>query len=136
MKTLLITILIFVAFAGYSQEEIEIRSRCNAISLSWWNNTTKEWGEWGEWVSIKHSKLCILKGQRLTIYTDPIQTFDMYTGVESKEFTGGVSYTWYAVNQDGVKCQIKVKVKLNADIQVFTVIDKMRVVYNCTTIIE
>lgn len=90
------------------------------------------WSEWSDWVS-SHCLITInLDRNVINIYSDEPQEYDIYDYDDSfiDDRDGGQSLTLKCVDRDALRCQIRLRVQTNSQLQLYVDYNDVMFVYN------
>jgi hypothetical protein len=106
MKKLFIILLLLIGNNLYSQDK-PYKVRANSFCEKHLENDT--WTEFSDWKDTNY--LIVMDGnkKRVTIYTDPIQTYDIITNEgESLSDRGEKTQNYMCVDEYGVNCRMRI----------------------------
>ena len=89
------------------------------------------WGEWSEWEPVKILIVLNLEKERIEIYSKTPQEYDIVEvlGTESDEKDGD-SIRFLCVDEDGLRCNIRIRVQLDGTKQLYVDYKDAMWVYN------
>lgn len=107
MKRLFLSlILLLLSFVSNAQSVLKLRTSHSC------EKHTDYYGNWTDWSEWKEANiLIVIDGQqeRITIYTETIQTFDIIEDEgESLSDKGDPTMNFYCVDENGIKCRIRI----------------------------
>lgn len=126
MKRMILFILISLFVLSLKAQTYKYHTDC--FSYKYVNN-----GRWSEWSDWKKSRILVvinLDRNLISIYSDNKQEYDIYEYVGDKlDKDGGTSVKFNCVNEDGLRCQIRVRVQSDGSRQLYVDFNDMMWVY-------
>ena len=105
----------------------------NSFSYKYYNERNGRWTDWSDWS--RSSMLVVISLDRavINIYSEAIQEYDIidYQG-ETKDSEGGKSMQFLCVNEDGLRCNIRLRQQRDGQKQLYVDFKDMMWVYSIT----
>jgi hypothetical protein len=96
--------------------------------------TTDDWGNWSEWSDWEDCSVLIVINtatDRVNIYSSTPQEYDVYdTESAVNDNDGGSSITFHCVDANGLRCDMRIRVKANGQVQLYIDYNDIMFVYN------
>jgi hypothetical protein len=96
--------------------------------------TTDDWGNWSEWSDWEDCSVLIVINtatDRVNIYSSTPQEYDVYdTEPEVYDNDGGSSITFHCVDANGLRCDMRIRVQANGQVQLYIDYNDIMFVYN------
>ncbi len=126
MRRFLFIALLFSSLFAHSQVY-----KYNATEFSVRVAERGYWGEWSEWEPVKILIVLNLEKERIEIYSKTPQEYDIVEvlGTESDEKDGD-SIRFLCVDEDGLRCNIRIRVQLDGTKQLYVDYKDAMWVYN------
>lgn len=129
-RTILTLLLSTIMLSAYSQV---IKCKADAISIKTKNEYTDRWSDWSKWEEVDILITIDPINDRIKIFSKEEQVYDIIKSYdESYDNDGDKTLKWQCVNEDGLKCNIRL-VKLysqNGQSQLYIDFADMMWVYN------
>lgn len=85
-----------------------IKCRANSISIKTKNQYTEKWSEWSEWETVDILISIDPNNERIKIFSNKDQVYDIIKSYgESYDDDGDKISEWQCVNEDGLKCNLR-----------------------------
>jgi hypothetical protein len=96
--------------------------------------TTDDWGNWSEWSDWEDCSVLIVINtatDRVNIYSSTPQEYDVYdTESAVNDNDGGSSITFHCVDANGLRCDMRIRVQANGQVQLYIDYNDIMFVYN------
>ena len=127
MKKLLLLFSFLMLFGVvYSSETLKMQ----ATSLAYKSiNSYGNWTEWSQWEDC--NILVVIKRDRVNIYSQTPQEYDIYYyGAEEIDRSGGKVTTYKCIDSNGSKCDMRLRIQTDGQIQLYVDYSDFMFVYN------
>ena len=127
MKKLLLLFSFLMLFGvTYADEVIKMQ----ATSYSYQSADNKgNWSGWSDWYDC--NVLVVIKNDRVNIYSNTPQEYDIYDSQEAvSDGEGGSSMTFKCVDNDGNRCDIRIRISATERVQLYVDYSDFMFVYN------
>lgn len=119
MKSRIAIIVMLVLLSSF-----DVKAQTNKYQTYKFSFATKdkhgEWTDWSEWED--SDVLVVFNGDkdRITIYSEKIQEYDIYenNGREKDEY-GGITAAFRCVDDNGLRCRIRVREQADGAVQLY-----------------
>lgn len=96
--------------------------------------TTDNWGNWSDWSDWEDVSILVVINtatDRVNIYSSEPQEYDIYDyEEEEKDYEGGTSVTFHCVDANGVRCDMRIRVQADGQVQLYIDYSNIMFVYN------
>lgn len=102
----------------------------NTTSFAYKQVVNGYWTEWSDWEPSHMLVVISLDREVINIYSDLMQEYDIYEyNGEESDPDGGKSLKFNCVNQDGLRCQIRIRVQSDGSKQLYVDFNDVMFVY-------
>lgn len=124
----LVLIFSFLMLCGLSYANDIIKLKATSYAY----RTTDDYGNWYDWSAWQDCNiLVVIKNDRVTIYSNQMQEYDIYdAGEEEGDGEGGSMITFKCVDADALRCEIRMRRQANDQVQLYVDYNNMMFVYN------
>lgn len=129
MKRLLITIVLALfAVAGLSAQNV-MKFKTTDFAYKFVNDYGY-WTDWSDWEDCKVLIVVNFEKETIDIYSETTQEFDIYDFEEETiEDENGESMKMYCIDEDGVKCEVRIRVQSDGQEQLYVEYANIAYVY-------
>ena len=128
MKRLLLTWILLLVVVGMSMAGVV---RMTATSMAYKVIENEKQTEWSEWMDCELLVTIDIEGDRIKIYSNEIQIYDVYDHEEEEpDGDGGASQLFYCVDAKGKKCELRFRLDADAELQLYIEYPDLKIVYN------
>ena len=127
-KLFLSLIILLLSFVSNAQSVLKLRT---SHSCEKHTDYYGNWTDWSEWKAV--SILIVIDGQqdRITIYSQTTQTFDIIEDEgESLSDKGDPTMNFYCVDENGTKCRIRIVKRSDSTTQIYADYNNLILCYN------
>ncbi len=127
-KLFLSLIVLLLSFVSNAQSVLKLRTSHSCEKHTGYRGSWTDWSEWRE-VNI----LIVIDGQqdRITIYSETTQTFDIIEDEgESLSDKGDPTMNFYCVDENGTKCRIRIVKRSDSTTQIYADYNNLILCYN------
>jgi len=110
-KLIIILASLFIGILSYSQE---VTYNTTFFSTADWNGTTRAY-DWSDWVTSDKIPV-IFDKESVEIYSDQYQLYSNLKQIDRGSDSGGSFVDFSAVDQDGVKCIVKLRIQTEGNV--------------------
>jgi hypothetical protein len=126
-KIFLSIILLLLSFVSNAQSILKLRTSHSC------EKHTDYYGNWTSWSNWKEANILIVidgQQQRITIYTETLQTFDIIEDEgESLSDKGDPTMNFFCIDENGTKCRIRI-VKRTESTQIYADYNNLILCFN------
>jgi hypothetical protein len=132
-------IILILLFAGLCSESIGqvLKVKADAYSIKAKNENTGKWPEWPKWNDVNILITIDVDNDRIKIFSKKDQEYDIIQKLdESIDEDGDKTWKWLCVNEDGIKCHLKLvrPISGNGSSQLYVEFSDFKWVYNINLI--
>lgn len=118
-KTLLLSVLMLCL--GFVAKADVVKFTATECSIRTYDENRDRWSDWSKWSDCR--VLVVIDGdqERITIYSDKMQEYDIYAieSEDEKDRDGGITDKFRCVDQDGVRCSMRLRKQKNGVLQLY-----------------
>ena len=96
--------------------------------------TTDNWGNWSDWSDWEDVSILVVINtatDRVNIYSSEPQEYDIYDyEPEETDSDGGTSITFHCVDVNGIRCDMRIRVQADGQVQLYVDYSNIMFVYN------
>ena len=131
MKKLFISLIVLFSFVQITSAEV-IKLRTSGIAYQYKNEYSGVWGDWGAWQDCNVLIVIDDRGERITIYSQETQEYDIITQTREDEDFESKSYYYDCIDARGLRCQVRLRIydDYSRGSQLYIDYDDMRWVYS------
>jgi hypothetical protein len=130
-KLFLSLIVLLLSFVSNAQSVLKVRTTHSC------EKHTDYYGNWTDWSEWKEANILIVvdsQQDRITIYTETTQTFDIIENEgQSLSDKGDPTFNYYCVDENGTKCRIRI-VKRTSGNQIYADYSNLILCFNIKNI--
>ena len=129
MKKFLV-LLSFLMICGTSFSNDILKWQATSLAYK----TVDDWGNWSSWSDWEDVSVLIVINtvtDRVNIYSSTPQEYDVYD-TEPREYDneGGSSITFHCIDANGLRCDMRIRVQANGQVQLYVDYNDIMFVYN------
>ena len=116
MKNQIKIILVLVGMFAFGANSFGQVIKCKATSIAFkeYNEYSERWSDWSDWEDVNILITFDVDNDRIKIFSKEDQIYDIINDLgESTDSDGDVTYKWLCVNENGLKCHVRL-IKLNS----------------------
>ncbi|MBO5816492.1 MAG: hypothetical protein J6R26_00890 [Paludibacteraceae bacterium] len=129
MKKILFTLALLLTFVGTISAEV-LKMKATSVAYKYEN----EYGYWTDWTDWEECSILVVvdvDGDRITIYSSTPQEYDIYDSeYEESDGEGGTIQTFHSVDKDGSRCDLRIRITKDGDVQLYVDYSDVMLVYN------
>ena len=127
-KVFLILILFFLSFIGNAQNILKLRTSHTSEKHTDYRG---HWTDWSEWREANILIVIDAQQERITIYSETLQTFDIIQDEgETLSDKGDPTLNYYCVDENGTKCRIRIVKRNDSTTQIYADYNNLILCYN------
>ena len=126
MKRVLLFLLLLLPVCGAMAQTYKF----NTTSFAYKVYVNDQWSDWSDWESSHMLVVMNLERKVINIYSENRQDYDIYEYLgEETDNSGGKSLRLNCVNEDGLRCQIRLRIQSDGSKQLYVDFNDMMWVY-------
>lgn len=128
MKKLFLSIIVLLfSFVSNAQNVLKLRTSHTSEKHTDYHG---RWTDWSEWKEANILIVIDAQQERITIYSETLQTFDIIQDEgDSVSDSGDPTMNFYCVDENGTKCRIRIVKRTNAT-QIYVDYNNLMLCYN------
>lgn len=127
MKRIIFLLLLLVSLTSASAQVYKYKTTEIAYKIK----TDGLWSEWSEWKTCDILTVINLDKEVISIYSQEVQEYDIVKSYDVEyDDDGGQMCTFVCVNEDGLRCNIRLRVQEDNQLQLYVDFKDMMWVYN------
>ena len=95
---------------------------------------TNSYGNWGEWSTWMDSSLLMVinyNTDQITIYSSSTQRYKITEYLDTyTDTSGGKNVKFAAIDEEGLKCNVRLRIETNGNSQIYITWSNLNIVYN------
>lgn len=120
----------FLMLCGTSFADEIIKMQATSLAVK----TTDDYGYWSDWSDWEDCSVLVVinvTNDRVNIYSQTPQEYDIYDySDEEMDDQGGTTTTFHCVDDDGVRCDMRIRIQADGQIQLYIDYSNLMFVYN------
>ena len=129
MKKILLTLALVLCTLGTFAQSSILWFR--TTEFAWKQKEYGVWSDWSDWEDVSILVVINTATDRVNIYSSEPQEYDIYDYEdEETDYEGGTSITFHCVDANGVRCDMRIRVQADGQVQLYIDYSNIMFVYN------
>ncbi len=130
IKIILVLVGMF-AFGANSFGQV-LKCKTTSIAIKTYNEYSERWSDWSDWEDVNILITLDVDNDRIKIFSKENQIYDIIKDIrKSTDSDGDETYEWLCVNEDGIKCGVRlIQNSLGEERQIYVEFSNMMWGYN------
>ncbi len=130
MKKYFLSVLIAICCVAGAYAEVG-KFQATSAAYKLYNYNSRRWSGWSDWTPTNILVVVNYDIDRVTIYSKNIQEYDVYaTDSTGARDSNGETETFSCVDQDGKRCDIRIRRQYDGAVQIYVDYSDASLVYN------